>query len=499
MMKPLAILIRIAAALLVLSGVARAEDAVPRLALVIGNANYPDADAPLKEPVNDAHALADELKHDGFAVTTAENLGHEAMLQAFDKLYAAIKPRALVLVFFSGYGIQSGKQTFMIPVDAQIWTENDIRRDGIGLDNVLDELNSRGAGVKLAILDASRRNPFERRFRAVSMGLAPASSAPQNSLVMFSAAPRTVVDDATTSHGLFVDELLKEMRAPDLTADEALSRTAKGVSHASDGVQVPWISSSLTEDFSFSGAASPQVFVPPNTNANTSSTPNSTPPSTDTQANNAPEQPQIPKLPQIPELPQQPQTPQQPQLPQQSQHPQTPAPRPDQLAYWANDEIVSALTDLMAKTPNDENLYYKRGQYFAGKGAYKLALADLDRAVTLNGKDAFALNNRCWVRAVVGDLQSALGDCNAALKLRPFFPDALDSRGLVFLKLGFYPNALADFDAALKLNAKFASSLYGRGLARQHTGQPALATADLQAAAQLDPDIAAEYKSWGVE
>src|SRR5690242_7690120 len=166
MMKPLAILVGIAAALLVLAAAARAEGAVPRFALVIGNANYPDADAPLKEPINDAHALADELKHDGFAVTTAENLGHEAILQAFDKLYAAIKPRALVVVFFSGYGIQSGKQTFLIPVDAQIWTENDIRRDGIGLDNVLDELNSRGAGVKLAILDASRRNPFERRFRA---------------------------------------------------------------------------------------------------------------------------------------------------------------------------------------------------------------------------------------------------------------------------------------------------------------------------------------------
>jgi len=486
MMKPLAILVGIAAALLVLAATARAEDAVPRLALVIGNANYPDADAPLKEPINDAHALADELKHDGFAVTTAENLGHEAMLQAFDKLYAAIKPRALVVVFFSGYGIQSGKQTFLIPVDAQIWTENDIRRDGIGLDNVLDELNSRGAGVKLAILDASRRNPFERRFRAVSMGLAPATSAPQNSLVMFSAAPRTVVDDATTSHGLFVDELLKEMRAPDLTADEALSRTAKGVSRASDGVQVPWISSSLTEDFSFSGAATPQVFLPPNTNTNTTSGPSSTAPS-DTQANNAPQQPQIPQLPQLP---------QQPQKPQQ---PQAPALTPDQLAYWASDEIVSALTDLIAKTPDDENLYYKRGQYFAGKAAYKLALADLDRAVTLNGKDAFALNNRCWVRAVVGNLQSALGDCNAALKVRPFFIDALDSRGLVFLKLGMYPNALADFDAALKLNAKFASSLYGRGLARQHTGQPALAAADLQAAAQLDPDIASEYKSWGVE
>jgi lipoprotein NlpI len=471
MTKHLAILASIAAALLAIPPGARADDAVPRAALVIGNAGYPDADGPLKEAQGDARAMADELKRDGFAVVTAENLGHEAMLQTLDKLYASIKPRSLVLVFFSGYGIQSGRQTFMIPVDAQIWTENDIRRDGISLDRILDELNSRGAGVKLAILDASRRNPFERRFRSGSSGLAPPASAPQNSLVMYSAAPGSVVDDAPGPHGLFVDELLKEMRAPDLTADEALSRTAKGVSRASGGVQVPWISSSLTEDFSFTEATKPQIPIPPiKPNIDTSSNP-STNTSTDSQVDNGLVRP----------------PPDQPPL------------TPDQLAYWANDQIVSALTDLMKKTPNDENLYYKRGQYFASKGSYKLALADLDQAVALDGKDVHALNNRCFVRAVVGDLQSAVADCNAALQVKPFFVDALDSRGLVFLKLNLLPNALADFDAALKLNAKLASSLYGRGLARQRSGQVAPGAADLRAAAQIDPDIAAEFKSWGVQ
>ena len=476
MMKHLAILASSAAALLAILSGARADDAVPRTALVIGNASYPDADGPLKEAQGDARAMADELKRDGFAVVTGENLGHEAMLQTLDKLYASIKPRSLVLVFFSDYGIQSGRQTFMIPVDAQIWTENDIRRDGISLDRILDELNSRGAGVKLALLDASRRNPFERRFRSGSSGLAPPAAAPQNSLVMYSAAPGSVVDDAPNAHGLFVGELLKEMRAPDLTADEALSRTAKGVSRASGGVQVPWISSSLTEDFSFTEATKPQISIPPiKPNIDTSGN-LSTNTSTDSQANNQ-QQPQ-----KIPQLPQQPQ-----------------APTPDQLAYWANDQIASALTDLLKKTPNDENLYYKRGQYFASKGSYKLALADLDQAVALDGKDVHALNNRCFVHAVVGDLQSALADCNAALQLRPFFVDALDSRGLVFLKLNLLPNALADFDAALKLNAKLASSLYGRGLARQRSGQLAPGAADLQAAAQIDPDISAEFKSWGVQ
>ncbi len=394
MMKHLAILASIAAALLAVPCRAQADDAVPRAALVIGNAGYPDADGPLKEALGDARAMADELKRDGFAVVTGENLGHEAMLQTLDKLYASIKPRSLVLVFFSGYGIQSGRQTFMIPVDAQIWTENDIRRDGISLDKILDELNSRGAGVKLAILDASRRNPFERRFRPGSSGLAPPASAPQNSLVMYSAAPGSVVDDAPIAHGLFVDELLKEMRAPDLTADEALSRTAKGVSRASGGVQVPWISSSLTEDFSFTEATKPQIPIPPiKPTIDTSSNPSTnTPPDSQVDSGLVRPPPDQPKQPPL---------------------------TPDQMGYWANDQIVSALTDLLKKTPNDENLYYKRGQYFASKGSYKLALADLDQAVALDGKDVHALNNRCFVHAVVGDLQSALADCNAALQVTP--------------------------------------------------------------------------------
>src|ERR1700724_4681702 len=104
-----------------------------RFALVIGNAKYPDADAPLKEPINDAREIADELKRDGFNVEVGENLTGEAMRRAFDKLYARIKPGSVALIFYSGFGVQSGRQSYMIPIDAQIWTEPDVRRDGFSL------------------------------------------------------------------------------------------------------------------------------------------------------------------------------------------------------------------------------------------------------------------------------------------------------------------------------------------------------------------------------
>src|SRR3954452_22777672 len=221
-----------------------------RFALVIGNAKYPDAEAPLKEPINDAKDIAVELKRDGFDVETGENLTGDAMRRALERLYARIKPGSVALIFFSGFGVQSARQSYLIPVDAQIWTEPDVRRDGVSLETILGQINSRGAGVKIALIDASRRNPFERRFRSFSAGLAPVI-APNGTLVMYSAGLSSVISDNGSDRSLFVRELLKEMRTPDLMAEETLNRTRVGVTRASRQEQLPWISSSLAEDFSF--------------------------------------------------------------------------------------------------------------------------------------------------------------------------------------------------------------------------------------------------------
>src|SRR5262249_19548232 len=203
-----------------------------RYALVIGNAKYPDADSPLKEPINDARDVADELKHDGFTVDVGENLTGDGMRRAFDKLYGKVKPGSVVLVFYSGFGIQSARQSYMIPVDAQIWPESDVRRDGFSIETVLGEINTRGAGVKIALIDASRRNPFERRFRSFSAGLAPVI-APNGTLVMYSAALSSVVGDSGGDRGLFVRELVQEIRLSDLMAEGTPEPRRVGVTLAS--------------------------------------------------------------------------------------------------------------------------------------------------------------------------------------------------------------------------------------------------------------------------
>jgi formylglycine-generating enzyme required for sulfatase activity len=241
---------------------AQPSDEGPRVALLIGNASYPDASAPLAHPTKNTRALAEELKRSGFDVDIKENLGKEELQRAFDAFKQKVRPGGVALVFFSGYGLQTGRQTYVIPTNAQVWTENDIRRDGIGIETILSDLNSRGARVKVLILDASRRNPYERRFRSAPAGLS-SIDAPTGTLIMSAAAPGKVINEAEGESSVFMGELVKEMRAPGLTAEEIFSRTRVGVSRITNGEQVPWVSSSLTDDFYFNrlpprGSASQQ-------------------------------------------------------------------------------------------------------------------------------------------------------------------------------------------------------------------------------------------------
>jgi hypothetical protein len=462
-----------------------------RYALVIGNAKYPDAEAPLKEPINDARDIAEELKRDGFNVDIGENLTAEQMRRAFERLYGKIKPGSVALIFFSGFGVQSSRQSYMIPVDAQIWTEPDVRRDGFSLETVLGEINSRGAGVKIALIDASRRNPFERRFRSFSAGLAPVI-APNGTLVMYSAALSSVVSDNGSDRSLFVKELLKEIRTPDLMAEETLNRTRVGVTRASRQEQVPWISSSLAEDFSFipsgSGPRPTGSSTPVATAPATPPVPVPTP---------APAPPPVAAPAPPPPPPAAPKPAEGiPPPPPPAKPGETPSPPP---AALADDPTIKSLNDRLRDNPDDAAALYRRGQVYASKGIYELAIKDFNNSLRLNPKDVEAFNNRCWARTVIGDLQAALKDCNEALRLRPNFVDALDSRGLVNLKSGQNKNAIADFDAALKINPRLTSSLYGRGLAKKRNGSISEGDLDINNAKAMDPNIVKEFADYGVQ
>ena len=417
-----------------------AADHPAKVALVIGNAKYPDTDLPPNEAVNDAKDVADELRHDGFDVEAGIDLSGDAMRLALERLYSRIGPDSVALIFFDGFGIQSGRQSYLIPVDAQIWAEADVLRDGFNLETILGAMNSRGAVVKIALLDASRRNPFERRFRRYSAGLAPAVT-PGNTLALYSTALGSVASDSKNDHSLFVTELLREIRVPGVSAEQALRNTQAGVIAASKGEQVPWLSSSLVTDFSFSGG---DAVKPEKTKACE---------------------------------------------PVRAESP----PSPDQLA---RDPAIAELTRRLAANRNDRASWYKRGQLYAIKRAYDLAVRDFNEVIRLSPKDVQAYNNRCWTLAATGDLVPALRDCEQALRLSPGLADALDSRGLVNLKLGKTAEAISDYSEALVKNPQSASSLFGRGIAKLRSGMDG--SFDLNTAKSIDQGIATEFAGYGV-
>ena len=222
-----------------------------RVALVIGNGHYPDASAPLAQPINDARGLTAALRGKGFDVDVVEDATKDDMARAIVRLKAKIKPDTVAMLFFGGYGVQVGRESFMIPVDARIWKEADVRRDGVSIEQVLDAMTEKGAKAKLVVVDASRRNPYERRFRSYSHGLAPIS-APENALILTSATPGKVADDGKGQYSVLVTELLNNLNSQSGAAT-AFNKTRISVSRASDGEQVPQVSSSLLEDVRIGG------------------------------------------------------------------------------------------------------------------------------------------------------------------------------------------------------------------------------------------------------
>jgi uncharacterized caspase-like protein len=226
-----------------------------RIALVIGNGHYPDANVPMSQPINDARALTSELRRDGFDVDVIEDASKDDITRAVARLKAKVRPDSVVMLFYGGYGIQVGSESYMIPVDATIWKESDVRHNGVSIESVLEVMKEQGACAKVVVIDASRRNPYERRFRAYSHGLAPIA-APDNALILTSATPGKVADDGKGQHSVLVAELLNNLGSRETdkaaTAAEAIfNKTRLAISKASDGEQVPTVSSSLLEDVSF--------------------------------------------------------------------------------------------------------------------------------------------------------------------------------------------------------------------------------------------------------
>ena len=219
-----------------------------RTALVIGNANY--AELPLKNPVNDARAMTSVLTESGFEVITVLDADLRSMQDAMLKFAESIDSESTALVFYAGHGVQANGHNYLLPVDAQIESESELRFEGLELGDLLDELDKAGARVNIVILDACRNNPFERKLRGRGRGLA-AVDAARGTIIAYATAPGSTAADGQGENGLYTGSLLKAIRKPNLKVEEVFKEVRIAVAEASGGAQIPWESSSLTGDFVF--------------------------------------------------------------------------------------------------------------------------------------------------------------------------------------------------------------------------------------------------------
>ena len=219
-----------------------------RVALVIGNGAY--ADAPLKNPPNDARAMATALSDCGFEVDERIDIDKREMAQAVRDFGRKIQRGGVGLFYFAGHGMQVKGRNFLIPVGTDIQEENDVEFEAIDAAQVLVKMEGAANRVNIVILDACRNNPFARSFRSSSRGLAQMQSA-TGSLIAYATAPGKIAADGEGENGLYTEKLLQFVSMPGLNIEQVFKNVRQEVKGESSDKQIPWEASSLTGNFVF--------------------------------------------------------------------------------------------------------------------------------------------------------------------------------------------------------------------------------------------------------
>ncbi len=210
-----------------------------RYALVIGNGNYAEL-GKLKNPVNDAHDIADALTSLGFQVERLADADLASMEDAVVRLGSRLSTSkdCIGFFFYAGHGVQSNGINYLIPADARIASESFLRTKALAAQEVLDTLQQAGNSLNVVVLDACRNNPFSWA-RSGTRGLTVVAAQPTGSIIAYATSAGSVAQDGTGRNGVFTTELLKNLQTPGIEIKDVFNRTGAGVQAASGGTQVP--------------------------------------------------------------------------------------------------------------------------------------------------------------------------------------------------------------------------------------------------------------------
>src|SRR3954469_1910170 len=228
-----------------------------RVALVIGQSAYRSVPA-LPNPVNDARAVTQMLTDSGFEVSSASDLSQNQLRETVSEFAGKIAAKGsdtVALVFYAGHGLQIDGENFLVPVDVDPKRESDIPMQAVRLNDILNTLTSVPSKMRFLLLDSCRNNPFPEINKSVGRGLAivDARIGAPNTFMSFSTSPGAEAEDGTGANSPYTTALLAAAKESNIPVEETFKHVRLAVNKATDGRQTPWDSSSLTEDFRFSG------------------------------------------------------------------------------------------------------------------------------------------------------------------------------------------------------------------------------------------------------
>ena len=156
--------------------------------------------------------------------------------------------------------MQVGGENYLIPIEARLNQEQDVKFEGVPAGRVLSGMEDAGNRVNIIILDACRDNPFARSFRSSQQGRAVVQAA-RGVLIAYATAPGSVAADGSDRNGVYTQHLLRHMATAGLSIERMFRQVRTGVVEVTGSRQTPWESSSLTgEDFYF---VLPETTSPP--------------------------------------------------------------------------------------------------------------------------------------------------------------------------------------------------------------------------------------------
>ena len=232
------------AGLLVSVTVAKADK---RVAFVVGNGAYRNV-AALPNPAIDAKSMAKVLRNVGFDVVEGTNLTRDKMTEKLLEFGKKAEGADVALFFYAGHGIAINGTNYLLPVDADIKSEMDVKLgSAINIDLTLEQTMA-DAKVKLVFLDACRDNPFASKIKSnnatrslsVQSGLAEMKSG-EGTLIAFATGPgQTALDGQEGTNSPFTRALMANIASPGVEIQQAMTKVRAQVNEETNKSQLPW-------------------------------------------------------------------------------------------------------------------------------------------------------------------------------------------------------------------------------------------------------------------